>query len=162
MYTYLASPYTHDDEIVRLSRFRQARRVTALFVLADIPVFSPIVHGHTLLSELEGYANLDWAFWARQCEPMLRAAHQIVVLCLPGWSTSSGVSYELDLASTLGIQVSYLFYDDYINGSANEAVTHLRSNYSHKPPTQGVRPREDAGPADEHSDSRLDAPSGSA
>lgn len=143
VYTYLASPYSDPAELVRLRRFRQVRRAAGLFVLAGVPVYSPIVHGHTVNAEIADLIPEAEAHdtWLSQCTPLVRGSAQIVVLTLEGWEDSRGVAREIGLALDLGIPVRKLDYFN-INGRFSEAITYIRDQYSVQPPAPGVRPGE--------------------
>ena len=68
-------------------------------------VFSPITHSHPLYDlGMRG----DWDFWKRIDVEYLRLSEKIVVLMLPGWLESKGVTAEIKLAKEMGIPVEYL------------------------------------------------------
>lgn len=99
---YLASPYSDPDPAVRHERFRQVCLHGARMVREGRLVYSPIVHSH-LLAE-QGLPS-DWPFWAEHSRWMLSACRELVVLALPGWKESTGVSAEVELATQLGLPV---------------------------------------------------------
>lgn len=103
---YLASPYSHPDEIVREHRFRAVCVVAAKLMQNGNPVFSPIAHSHSIA--MAGKLPLGFEFWEKCDRQMLRACDGLVVLKLPGWDESMGVSSEIKMAIAMGITVSYL------------------------------------------------------
>ena len=104
--TYLASPYFDPDPSVRLFRFRAVSRVAAGMMKEGTMVFSPISHCHPMAEE----AGLPkgWGFWGKYDEAMLSRCQKMVVLKLPGWDKSEGVSREIELAREFGIPVEFM------------------------------------------------------
>lgn len=162
MFTYLASPYTSPDELTRLRRFRQVRRVAGLFALAGVPVYSPIVHGHTINHEIGPLIQGDvHGFWMTQCEPFVRQAERLVILTLEGWDMSLGVTYEARIARFLNKPI--LNQDpETIPRRTSEAITYLRDRYLSQPATPGVRPDSNASLAGVDPDPRAHAPDSAA
>lgn len=107
-FLYLASPYTPLNGEDVEERVHEAKLATA--ALTDIfgcPVFSPILHSHALADVLPPSRRHDHEYWMAQDLPILARAHLLVVLAIPGWSRSRGVSAEIDRARHLGIPVLY-------------------------------------------------------
>lgn len=99
---YLASPYSHPDESVRLRRYL----ITTEFVWSRQEViFSPIAYGHQFAT-LYG-APYEADFWEHFNFSMLQRADELWVLQLSGWDYSQGIKTELAWAKTLGIPVQY-------------------------------------------------------
>lgn len=133
---YLASPYSHTDESVVEARFIHAAKAAAWLVkqFPDENVFSPIVHSH-VMHKMGGLGGLggDWEFWKRIDTDYLHRCDQLVILCLPGWDTSTGVKAELELARDMENihSISYMVpfnLDDYrIQAEAPEKETYGQS-----------------------------------
>jgi len=104
--TYLACPYSHKDPKVKAERCVFADSATAYLInIKKWNVFSPITHSHPLsLSGLRG----DWEFWQKIDVEYLRLSERVVVLQLPGWDTSVGVTAEVEIAKQMGIPIHYL------------------------------------------------------
>lgn len=111
--TYLASPYTHENRQVILMRTRAAEKAAAKLMQAGHVVFSPIAHSHAIAEHLGNH--VDGAFWKVQDEPYLRMCDRMVVLTLPGWEQSKGVSYELAVARERGIPIEFMEPEDAAN-----------------------------------------------
>ena len=92
-WTYLASPYSHPDPLVREERFRLACKAAAMLMQRGEIVFCPIAHSHPI--ELAMRAQGDHAFWQRQDQPFLEFSSRFALLRIDGWETSKGVAYEL-------------------------------------------------------------------
>lgn len=99
--TYLAIPYSHPDPTVREERFRLANIAAATLLNAGEQVFSPISHSHPIAEAgglptgFEYYEAFDMA--------ILGICKNLVLLMIPGWSESKGVTAELEMARRLGI-----------------------------------------------------------
>lgn len=106
-YIYLASPYSHKEPSVRELRYVLVRDLAwRLIHEKDLVVYSPIVHSHDM-----GLANggeHTYAFWRRQDEAMIEAAHELWVAMLPGWEQSNGIAEEINTALLEMIPVKYL------------------------------------------------------
>ena len=105
-YTYLASPYTHDDPEVMEQRFHAVCRVAARMMREGELVFSPIAHTHPIA--VAGELPRGWEFWERYDRAMISHASKVVVLTLPGWTHSRGVAAEITIAKELGLAVEHL------------------------------------------------------
>lgn len=109
MITYLASPYSHPDESVRIERFHAANKAAALLMQdRKHAVFSPISHSHPVAEHLPNELLMSWPFWMDQDFPILEYADELVVLTLPGWKESRGVQAEIAHAQIHGIPVRYM------------------------------------------------------
>lgn len=101
---YLACPYTHPSEEVRLQRFIAVTQTAARLTAQGFQVYSPITMGHVL-----GMVELmpsDWGFWARHCLSFVeRWATVVYVLQLDGWQESLGVGMEIKAAKRMDIPV---------------------------------------------------------
>jgi len=122
--TYLASPYSSPDGMLRLMRYEINIHATAYLITTQgWNVFSPIVHSHPL-AVIAGM-NGDWNFWREIDRGYLQVSERLVVLRLPGWEESIGVTAERHIAHEFGIPTVYLEY-------ATEGVPSGPENFSFK------------------------------
>lgn len=105
-FIYLASPYSHEDPMVKEQRYLAAAEALKTLLLNRIWAYSPIVHCHNL-SKIWGLPG-DATFWKEYDTAMIRACGGVFVLRLDGWSESVGVKGEIKLASELGKSITYL------------------------------------------------------
>lgn len=100
-YLYIASPYTHDDPMIRQRRYEKALDFTAwLAKTYRMWGFSPIVHSHWMTVNLDMPVPIDfWADWDR-C--MIRTSVGLVVLQIDGWGISKGIDIEIAYAREIG------------------------------------------------------------
>lgn len=101
---YLASPYSHKSEAVREHRYLLTRHFTIKMLKLGKPIFSPIVYG----KDMEKQIGTDYLSWKQLNDDMLRACAQFLVLRLPGWEDSKGVAYEIEMAKSLGLSITYV------------------------------------------------------
>lgn len=108
--TYLACPYTHPLPAIMESRFETCTRAAAWLIQEqEWNVFSPITHSHPMATI--GGCRADWNSWAQIDREYLECSRRLVVLCLPGWSTSVGVTAEIRIAESQGLSILYLKMD---------------------------------------------------
>jgi hypothetical protein len=110
-YSYLGSPYSSTDPVIRNNRYLEACHVTAAMLKQNLIVFSPIVHCH-MLAEMYDLPT-DFTFWEHYCLGMLRQASEIVVLRLDGWEQSIGLRQEVSYAHANSIPVRSIAAKDY-------------------------------------------------
>lgn len=102
-YSYLATPYTHNDKDVELARFKIVEFMTAMYMAGREHVFSPIGHNHKI-SRLYAIPT-DFNYWQDFNYAMLRHCRELRVLELPGHDRSKGVQMEVDFAELISLPV---------------------------------------------------------
>lgn len=112
---YLSIPYNSklEDPLAahqqRLWRMEQFWLALAYLISERKDVVSPMT--------LETAVNLredipsDWEFWQAYSHKLLNFCTQLVVLCLPGWEQSSGVTGEIAYAREIGIPIRYMYVE---------------------------------------------------
>jgi len=110
---YLAVPYSHPDPTVRQRRFELVNKVAAKLITQGLYIFSPISHTHPIA--LAGALAPGWEYWQNFDRAYLAHCHKIIVLTLPGWQESKGVTGELAIAREMGLEVEYVKYENYEN-----------------------------------------------
>lgn len=93
-YWYLATPYSHYRRGIDAA-FTEACRIAGKFVIAGIPAFSPIAHSHSV-ARASDIDPLDHTLWLDADEPMMAAAHGLIVVCMDGWDDSMGIAIEIN------------------------------------------------------------------
>jgi hypothetical protein len=108
---YLAAPYSSSDPALVERRMEQVGRAQAALINQGMLVVTPLsAHYIIQYEDLPG----DWKFWREYGETLLSACQNLILLPLPGWEQSQGVSAELALARRLSIpcyQCGILDYD---------------------------------------------------
>lgn len=101
---YLATPYTNYPA-GHQNAWDRACRVAARLLQANIPVFSPIAHGHQISRSLEADTH---EFWMKVNRPLMDAAHGLIVVTMDGWWESRGITEEREIFTAAGKPVIYL------------------------------------------------------
>lgn len=108
---YIASPYTHTDSAVMLSRYEKVRDATAILQDREggFSYYSPVTHGHNIFHN-SAQVKLPIAshFWLDLCIPFLAAADSLLILPLEGWKESSGIKREIEIAVKLNISIGVI------------------------------------------------------
>ncbi len=102
---YLASPYSHDNTLVRETRFRMACRVAAQLMRHGEQVFSPIAHTHPIA---EFGLPKGWEYREEFDRWYIERCDEVIVLMIDGWKTSRGVCAEIILAKEFNKPIRYM------------------------------------------------------
>lgn len=101
-YLYIASPYTHDDPVIRQRRFEKALDFTVWLALKyKLWGFSPIGHSHHM-GTMHPELPYTFEFWNDWNQTMIRSSVGLVVLQIDGWGTSNGIAAERAYAMKIG------------------------------------------------------------
>lgn len=90
---YLATPYSKWEEGITMA-YVEAARITARLLKQGYKVYSPIAHTHPIAI----YGNVDpydHNIWLPFDKAMMDRSDALLVAQLPGWSTSTGVKFEM-------------------------------------------------------------------
>jgi hypothetical protein len=103
---YVATPYSRYP-MGHIVAFYDACRVTAALIKRGLSVFSPIAHSHAICDH--GHLpHLDHDLWMKADEPMMHKSDALLVVRLPGWDHSDGISKEIRVFNAAGKPVHYL------------------------------------------------------
>ena len=108
---YLACPYSHNDRYVQVARWVAANKAAAKLMAQGLYVFSPISHTHPIAEASEGKLPRGWEFWEGMDKEYLKFCKKIIVLRIPGWDVSTGVTAEIKIGVEMGIPVEYMDWD---------------------------------------------------
>jgi hypothetical protein len=103
---YLASPYSHKDPWVMEHRVLSTMQAVAQLLSDGHVIYSPICHHHTL-AKIHGLPHA-WEFWRKQDFGLLHKCDGLLILQLPGWQESVGVSAEIAEAKIRHIPITFL------------------------------------------------------
>ena len=92
---YLAGPYTDPDEGVRDVRAKCLSRAAAILMGEGLAVMSPVSHGHAIWEHGKDLA-FDHAAWKPINDVLQDASDYMLVLKMPGWEKSDGVTSDRD------------------------------------------------------------------
>lgn len=103
---YIATPYSRYP-MGHIVAFYDACRVTAQLIKRGLSVFSPIAHSHAICDH--GHLpHLDHDLWMKADEPMMHKADALLVVRLPGWDHSDGISKEIRVFNAAGKPIYHL------------------------------------------------------
>ncbi len=102
---YLASPYSHAEERVRVRRYLYTREFVYRQLAKGVPLVSPIVYCHQFARDFD--APTDAVSWLPLNVALLEVSSALWVLRLDGWDESTGVQMEIYAAERHGIPITY-------------------------------------------------------
>jgi Domain of unknown function (DUF1937) len=103
---YLACPYSHPDINIRIARFRAANEAAFSLIQKGRIVYSPISHSHSIEAVTKHVQATE--YWLSFDEAFMDVCSELVVLKLPGWKESKGVTHEIAYFKQQGKPVSYM------------------------------------------------------
>lgn len=106
-YIYLASPYSHPDEQIKLQRFEDICKISAYYFSQGYIMFVPIAQSHPI-AEIGKLTDTDWEYWKEVDTVFLQQASSLWVVMLEGWKDSIGVQAEIKIAMDLGLPICYI------------------------------------------------------
>ena len=109
---YLAIPYTDDDEAVM-----DFRAAVSDIIFADLSnqgryIYAPISSAHHIAKKHD--LPRTWGFWQHMDEEFVRICKTFIIVTLPGWETSTGVTAEHKIAKRCGIKIEKIDPEPYI------------------------------------------------
>jgi len=93
---YLASPYSHEDPLVREERYLKALQTVDKLKELNIAAYSPIVHFHDYSKIYR--TSTDAGFYNFHNLAMIMASSGLIILTPPYWGISVGVTGEINWA----------------------------------------------------------------
>ncbi len=107
--TYLAGPYSHSDQKIMDYRYSAITFIACQLLKKGHYVYSPLTHNipFTKLG-----IEQNWESWKHFDCFMLSKSDKLLIVMLPGWETSTGVSDEIQYAISKDIVVEYLQPDE--------------------------------------------------
>lgn len=100
---YLASPYSHPSKRTMTNRYHTANRIAASMIEEGYLLITPIASSVSLCKD----SNLSGSFmtWARLDLELVARSDGVIVLDMPGWQQSIGVTAEILRATDLQLPV---------------------------------------------------------
>jgi hypothetical protein len=100
---YLAGPYTHKSARTVNERRRTHCKAANFLLQKGQLIYSPIAHGHAI--EAPEQPHVPYDVWIAHGLAMLALCEGVLILTLPGWRESNGVTLELKHARALGKRI---------------------------------------------------------
>jgi len=106
MITYVAAPFNDPDENVMKSRMKISTNYMAKLLSEGKHVVSPLLLEPLLY--LEYKMPTEYLFWKRYCDDLINVSDELIVICLPGWTKSQGVTAEIARAIERQIPIQFV------------------------------------------------------
>lgn len=103
--SYLAAPHTHPDPRIMHKRHALVNRVACDLMRQGIQVYSPLTH-NIPLDELGIHGHFDT--WRDFDLGMIERCGRMIVLKVPGWKESKGVTAEIAYAEERGFPIEWM------------------------------------------------------
>jgi len=103
---YLASPYSHPLEDLMNARYEAVNEAGASLCQRGFILIEPIAMCHT--KSLKYNIPTGYEYWKTRDRKFISISGGIIVLMLPGWKESIGVSDEVAYAKELGLDIIYI------------------------------------------------------
>ena len=102
---YFASPYSNEDAYVREQRYLDALYAATELTKRGFTLIEPIAmsHQHSQRFGLPGV----YEFWQERDRKFIQISDGVIVLTIPGWQESKGVTDEIQFAKSIGRPVYY-------------------------------------------------------
>ena len=114
---YLAVPYSDKNEDVMNFRASVSDFIFSELSKEGYTVYAPISSCHHI-SKKYGLPR-DYKFWKKMCEEFISIVNRVIVIALPGWEESVGVTAEIALAKARGLHVLILDPEPYLERMGN-------------------------------------------
>ena len=115
---YLGLPYSDDDPLVEDWRAEVSNVIAVDLTKQGRIIFAPISAWHNLARKHELPGTFE--YWLKLDEEFIKASKKIIIITLPGWDKSTGVSGEIKLAKKYHIPIEYIDPEPYIKQMEKE------------------------------------------
>ena len=103
---YLGLQYTDSDPLMENWRADISDRIAAdLFVHGKI-IFAPVSTWHHTARKYDLPGTFE--YWAELDEEFIKISKKLLIITLPGWEDSVGVTGEIELANKYNIPIEYI------------------------------------------------------
>lgn len=103
---YLASPYSHLNKVIMDYRYFLVAAAAAELYRKGFNLLEPIGSGHPIATKYD--LPQGYEYWMQRDRLMIERSDGVIVLTIPGWAESKGVTDEVKYAKELGKPVYYL------------------------------------------------------
>lgn len=104
---YLASPYSHEDELVRLQRYEDITRIAAYLTERGQVLICPITTSHNIQKYMSNKSFGFAGFWELIDFNYIDRCDEMIVAMMDGWKESVGVQAEIRYATYRGMRIRY-------------------------------------------------------
>lgn len=116
---YLGLPYTDENSLLKDWRALVSDKVAADLTKQGRIIFAPISAWHHIAKKYELPGTFE--YWLELDEEFIKISRKLLIIMLPGWKESKGVSGEIKLAHKYNIPVEYIDPEPYIKQMEKES-----------------------------------------
>jgi len=109
---YLGLPYTDDDPAVEDWRAEISNMIAVDLTKQGRIIFAPISAWHHLARKYKLPGTFE--YWLKLDEEFIKASKKLLIITLPGWRESKGVTGEIKLAEKYNVPIGYINPKPYI------------------------------------------------
>jgi hypothetical protein len=109
---YLGLPYTDDDPAVEDWRAEISNMIAVDLTKQGRIIFAPISAWHHLARKYKLPGTFE--YWLKLDEEFIRVSKKLLIITLPGWKESTGVTEEIKLAKKYHVPMEYIDPKSYI------------------------------------------------
>ena len=106
-YFYLASPYSHKSDRIRISRGDRVTKYGAKLIKAGVLIYAPITTSREFVRSEPSLGN-GFETWESLDLTFVQLSSGVIVYMLPGWEKSIGVRAEIDFAKEIRKDIYYM------------------------------------------------------
>lgn len=107
---YFASPYSHSNKLVEIIRYEITIACAAALTKKGLRLLEPIAMCHEQSQRHSLPSGYD--FWQERDRGFIDRCDEVLVLQLPGWRESKGVTDEIQYAKKQGKLITYTTPDE--------------------------------------------------
>lgn len=107
MLIYVAAPYSHPESAVVAERMDMFTRTMAKLIEDGHHPVSPLMN-HYLAERIKVNFPLNWTYWEDYSRKLLDRCDSMIVITMPGWRKSTGVTAEIEMAEAVGKPITYM------------------------------------------------------
>lgn len=128
---YLASPYSHKCKIIKEYRYFLVAAAAAELYQAGFNLLEPIGSGHPIAIRYD--LPQGYEYWQKRDRLMIERSDGVIVLTIPGWAESVGVTDEIKYAKELGKPVYYVNPAELLPGEVLANGPYRNPGYTYTP-----------------------------
>jgi len=109
---YLGLPYSSADPLLEDWRAEVSNMVAVDLTQRGRIIFAPISAWHHLARKYKLPGTFE--YWLRLDEEFIKVSKKLLIITLPGWRESTGVTEEIKLAKKYYVPIEYIDPEPYI------------------------------------------------